>query len=302
MKFILIASFVLFTSYILAQTVTPSEYLTIAFEDSTGAKDTVIVGHYDDSCYLSACQAIVSPGVDSAFGEVNLSPTPPSSFTARVESKISDGSPYDTYMKKDIRYNDFRCLYTSYNFKNDPLFYSIRFYNATYPIIASISIYRDSINLPDTANKGCFSHYDIPSSRWTRLVYDTLGTVTYGSGWYDAIKKPGLIDTICCSDIDYYKIYFLYMWLGIEEVKKEAPKLTVFPNPTSNFLSVNFSSSPSSFEFVLYNMLGQLVKTGSVEYSSTAQIDVADVNPGLHLLQISTEHQTVHYHKLIIIR
>ncbi len=254
-KYLLIILLSAYAERVLSQgSVTPSELLTIAFEDATGARDTVYIGHYMDSCYLyinppPSCPKIVSPNIDTAFGEVDLGPfVQPGIFTARIENKMSDGFAYDWYTKYDIRYCDSLALYAIwYNFFFDPLDFKIRFYNYTPPIIANIGIYRDTVFLPDSDDKGCFCAYSETGSGnnpnekfgngWLRYVIDSSGTSGQGPWWYDKAIWPNLTDTITTQSIGYYVFAPQWIIVGIEEYNKNNP-IKVFPNPVFSVLNI----------------------------------------------------------------
>ncbi|OQB61160.1 MAG: hypothetical protein BWX95_02001 [Bacteroidetes bacterium ADurb.Bin141] len=278
--------------------VTPSELLTIAFEDATGARDTVYIGHYFDSCYLyinppPTCPKIVSPNIDTAFGEVDLGAfVQPGVFTARIENKMSDGFAYDWYTKYDIRYCDANAQYAIwYNFFGDPLNYYIRFYNYTSPIIARISITRDSVFLPDSLDLGCFCAYsetgsgnnphEMYGNGWLRGVSDSLGTSGQGPWWYDAALFPNLIDTITFQAIGYYVFYPTWIIVGIEEYNKDK-SVKIFPNPVFSVLNISHDFN-TELSYAIYSLKGDIIKSGKF---SNNEINVADIKSGIYTINI----------------
>ncbi len=307
-KYLIIILLSVYSERVLSQgSVTPSELLTIAFEDATGARDTVYIGHYMDSCYLyinppPSCPKIVSPNIDTAFGEVDLGPfVQPGVFTARIENKMSDGFAYDWYTKYDIRYCDSTSLYgIFYNFSIDPLAYTIKFYNYTTPIIAKISIFRDSVFLPDSADKGGFCAYHslfIPNPRnqysnsWSRTWRDSSAT-HIGYSEYDAYFNPTLIDTLNAPDIFYYKFLPQYIIVDkIEEFNNKNPDYKIYPLPFFSVINIDFKSN-KEFNYQIVNQEGRIVREGKLR---DKQIPASDIKDGIYTLILFNKTEIVNF-------
>ena len=306
-KYLLIILLSAYAARVLSQgSVTPSELLTIAFEDATGARDTVYIGHYMDSCYLyinppPSCPKIVSPNIDTAFGEVDLGPfVQPGIFTARIENKMSDGFAYDWYTKYDIRYCDSTSLYgVFYNFFNDPLAYTIKFYYYTTPIIAKISIFRDSIFLPDSADKGCFCSYNPifnPNSHnrnpngWVRTWRDSVQT-HIGYYPYDAYINPSLVDTLDAPDIFYYKFIPQHIIVGLEEFNNQNSDYKIYPLPFFNIINIEFKDN-KDFYYRIINKEGIIIKGGKLQ---NKQIPALDIKDGIYTLILFNKTETVSF-------
>lgn len=288
--------------------VTPSEWLEIAFEDATGAKDTVVIGHYNDTCYYAACPAIVSPGIDTAFGEVNLGPPTTPGFAARVENLVQDGAPYNMWTKRDIRMCDTTAEYALfYNFFNDPLFHYIRFYNYTLPIIATITINRAGDFLPDSADKGCFCAYN--SDYW---IFPGNPNERYGNGWareyrdsvnnagilwqYDAVISPNLIDTINPATLQYYVFVPNFVIVDAVQYNEKNPQIKIFPLPASTFLNVQTALN-GILRYEIYSSKGDKIDTGVI---ANDKININKLRGGFYtlLIYINTEKLTYKFIKL----
>ncbi len=294
-KVITILSLVIlsFTTKQYAQgSLTPSDWLQIAFEDATGAKDTVVIGHYYDTCYYSTCQAYVSAGIDTAFGEVNIGPPTTPGFAARIENLVQDGAPYNMWTKRDIRMCDTTAEYALwYNFFNDPLFYYIRFYNYTTPIIATINIHRTDAFLPDSADLGCFCVYNSllgnPKERfgngWSRWYSDTVNNIS--AQWdYDAIISPNLIDTLNAPLVQSYVFAPYYLITDIIYYNAKNEGFEIFPIPTSDYLNVK-TSNAEDWVVEIFNTKGEMIYKDKTE---DKKINVAILSRGIYLLKLNT--------------
>lgn len=305
-KYLLIILLSAYAARVLSQgSVTPSELLTIAFEDATGARDTVYIGHYMDSCYLyinppPSCPKIVSPNIDTAFGEVDLgSLVQPGVFTARIENKMSDGYAYDWYTKYDIRYCDMTAVYaTFYNFFNDPLDYKIRFYNYTSPIIAKIYIQRYNPFLPDTADFGCFCEYN--------ATYFSNINELYGNGWYrgwmdssgngsskayDRVIDSQLIDTIDINNIAAYIFQPNFTIVGIQEYNAKNKDYKVYPVPFLNEIIIDFTGN-EFFNYTITDINGAIIRNGEL---IKKKIDTSEIMRGLYSLTLYNESKKLSF-------
>lgn len=68
------------------------------------------------------------------------------------------------------------------------------------------------------------------------------------------------------------------------------PELSVFPNPTSEFNSVNDQRDQVG-HIAIYNLVGKKVK--EVEYNRNDQVYVADLPKGMYLVQIQDRTRKV---------
>jgi len=90
--------------------------------------------------------------------------------------------------------------------------------------------------------------------------------------------------------------------MDIPVVKR--PKIKVFPNPTSDYLTLSFSESSSQKrQALLVNLLGQQIADFSIAAGSPqVELDLVDIPKGIYLLQIVEEGKLIATEKVQIIR
>ena len=69
-------------------------------------------------------------------------------------------------------------------------------------------------------------------------------------------------------------------------------EITLFPNPTSDYLNINLSELNGSISIQLYSMNGALMLSENLKYR-TEIIDVSNYEPGLYLLRINQNEEQV---------
>lgn len=85
--------------------------------------------------------------------------------------------------------------------------------------------------------------------------------------------------------VDFNIHVVLYHYVGTDEIKTS---LTVFPNPTHEFLMIKTQgivSQQGTVEYHIYNLMGQLVLTGSIEGEITT-IDLGSIPNGTYFVTI----------------
>jgi hypothetical protein len=82
----------------------------------------------------------------------------------------------------------------------------------------------------------------------------------------------------------------------------ETNTLTVYPNPASDNLNINFGSVKSNVVLSLYNIVGQEVYTHVEKNASTSVIPVANLNTGIYILRVQNEDGEVITRKVEISR
>ena len=261
----------------------PHEYLIIAFEDSTGAKDTVIVGFYNDPNFETA-GAIVSLGVDSVFGEVNMpEEVNDSIFFARVERRFGDMVPYDTilyetFLKTDIRYNNETCQF--YTGATDADF-KVRFYNYKLPIVFEIQVFQKH-EYSEVDYLGCFC--ENPIERTWCWDFQCKRSNEYCC---DPLFK--LSDTISCLEMDHFgiDIYRFETW-GIDD-KMNSSEVHIYPIPVQNLLSINSEIQIEGVQ--IFDVLGRSVY--NVSKRTISSIDVSKYNKGIYIIKLKTYNNRI---------
>ena len=267
----------------------PHEYLVISFIDSTGARDTVIVGFYNDPNYGTS-GAIVSLGIDSMFGEVNMpEEVTDTFFLARAERRFGDMVPYDTipyetFLKTDIRYNNEECQFYISVTDDD---FKIRFYNYKLPIIFKIQVLQKH-EYSEVNYLGCFCE-DPSDITW---CWDFQ---CRRSGVYCCDPLFELSDTISCLEMDHFGIdIFRYDEWGIED-KMNSSEVVIYPIPVQNLLSID---SEIQIEVIqIFDVLGRKVYNESKKTISS--IDVSKINKGIYIIKLRTYNNQIIASKFI---
>jgi uncharacterized repeat protein (TIGR03803 family) len=90
------------------------------------------------------------------------------------------------------------------------------------------------------------------------------------------------------------KVY--YMDIAEEQLYHN---VEIYPNPANNYILINFNNEIESFEYILLNMVGKLIKKNTVK-GKQVQIITEEIPSGTYLLQIKSNGAT--FSKKIIIR
>jgi len=89
------------------------------------------------------------------------------------------------------------------------------------------------------------------------------------------------------------QVNLLLFQLPIEEVALER-NLSIYPNPASDFISVELKNSQVITEVSLLNNLGQVMTSVSNNGStSKMNIDVSGMATGLYFVKVNTENASV---------
>lgn len=74
---------------------------------------------------------------------------------------------------------------------------------------------------------------------------------------------------------------------AIDEPEMLVSKLKVYPNPTSDYLMIHFTSEFQDKQYSLFDMNGKMIRINSISDSDT-RIDVSTLASGTYLLRIGT--------------
>jgi hypothetical protein len=74
---------------------------------------------------------------------------------------------------------------------------------------------------------------------------------------------------------------------AISAPNANADELTVFPNPASSVLFVNYQSDSKNNTIEIYDVRGQLIKTEKMNSLSKQSINISNLSKGLYLLKVS---------------
>lgn len=144
-------------------------------------------------------------------------------------------------------------------------------------------------------------------------TYDAFGTLNINAKTYNNVVRisstTGDITWYITSPVIYPLIFITagnYFYnepttiSGIDLFQPN-PQITVYPNPASEFISLNINPTlNSSLTLTIYNSIGSLVKMETLEQNQR-QINVGDLSNGIYMLKIKSDNFTGNQ-KLIIQR
>jgi hypothetical protein len=164
-------------------------------------------------------------------------------------------------------------------------------YNLTSCLPLSVGTYY--IGIQQTTNLGLNIGFDVNTDHKDALYYDT------GTGWTQStIKGSIMINPVMGCAINTPIIDCNTPAVGIKEYKKN-DKISLFPNPAQNFLTISFSGNQTEIVTAdFYTSLGQLVYTKSI--ISNEQIDISNLSNGLYFIHLKGSNLNVSAQKLII--
>lgn len=113
-----------------------------------------------------------------------------------------------------------------------------------------------------------------------------------GSGKYESkIIDPA---SVCPSDTTSLIVEYNCSASSIEEMNDEL-FLSVYPNPASEIITLQFSKLPKQEKVFIYNATGQLMKV--IEAMQTMQVSVSDLPDGLYLIRLEKQSAVVKFMK-----
>ncbi|OBX23655.1 MULTISPECIES: T9SS-dependent choice-of-anchor J family protein [Bizionia] len=69
--------------------------------------------------------------------------------------------------------------------------------------------------------------------------------------------------------------------------------ISIYPNPTTSVLNIKTTDSNLPNSYVVYNMLGQVVKNASINGISDLQINTSDISNGMYFIKISKDNSSL---------
>lgn len=248
------------------------------FTDAIGNKDTITLG-YD----LTATDSI-----DASFSEVNIISVPlDTSFDVRVTNewyrRNNFGSPGTFHTKKQITF--YNCTFTPFNLQ------TIDIYTKHWPVTVTWnnSLFNDTCrngSVFTSVNPGGWWDTGSPSDLWRQvlLTNDSATFTSNNSGGfnnnYGYINSAG--DTIPVFWQSFADSSLLST--GINELTTNKNSITIFPNPTSDFVTVGINKSFGEINRVeFYNSFGQVVLLSK----QLNNIDIAELQSGLYFIKVT---------------
>lgn len=76
-------------------------------------------------------------------------------------------------------------------------------------------------------------------------------------------------------------------------------QISIYPNPVEDIVYIKINKSAVSPEFVLYNNLGEKIKSIKTEYKNEISIDLSELKEGMYILQFINSEGITRYSNLI---
>lgn len=125
-----------------------------------------------------------------------------------------------------------------------------------------------------------------------RAVYigSRAGSVNPGGsrdGIGAGMKKIGWSWVTQTTDPRWYTLNTQWPTLGTEDISSEM-KVTLYPNPTSDYLTIDLPDTISQAHYETYDVTGRMVDHGTASHQE--QLDVTKLNPGTYIIQLTDKN------------
>ncbi|MFT4987176.1 MAG: hypothetical protein ACI8U0_002823, partial [Flavobacteriales bacterium] len=114
----------------------------------------------------------------------------------------------------------------------------------------------------------------------------------YFSYTEDSHKKSWVMKIDACGDVEWQGCDFV----GIQDSKKI--KVDVYPNPTSEFVTIDGEDLTSKISVLVYNQLGSVVLDQKLDGNN--QLHVGQLHSGLYQLMLVEEGVIVYSEKIVV--
>jgi hypothetical protein len=122
------------------------------------------------------------------------------------------------------------------------------------------------------------------------------GTVAYSVGQIVYTTNTGTTGSVAQGVQQPYEISVV---TGIKNETKTSISLVVFPNPTTNFLTLNVSNAElSTLNFQLYDISGKLIESRKI-ISSSETITMENLPTATYFLKVTNNNKEVKTFKII---
>ncbi|MCT4624153.1 MAG: T9SS type A sorting domain-containing protein [Schleiferiaceae bacterium] len=124
------------------------------------------------------------------------------------------------------------------------------------------------------------SYQWVNCSNWGVLVGETNQTYwPSDNGEYAVfVTENGCMDTSDCMSL---------LYASLEDSPWEG--LNIYPNPTTQFLNIDFSETPGDLQIQIIDITGKTILSTEIEGLKT-KIDVGELNEGLYFVQLSSKN------------
>ncbi len=168
------------------------------------------------------------------------------------------------------------------------------------PIPPNIAPYKNdyliSFQLEDSQTDTLVMAWDsLPSQiDSVRISYIGLDTVTLKNIYHNEVvvdsleyfNKSGYDITMLLVTVYYNASVEMPSSVNQLQAIKPTPQLTIFPDPATNYIAITEGEDPYISKIVLYNMLGEVIKTLSTNYNSRGpfinRMDLSGVPSGMY--------------------
>jgi hypothetical protein len=75
---------------------------------------------------------------------------------------------------------------------------------------------------------------------------------------------------------------------GVAENQTDENALQIFPNPSSDHITLKLSQNTTKATIKIYNLLGELKYTSTMSSPETT-VDIADLAKGVYIIEVATE-------------
>ena len=135
-------------------------------------------------------------------------------------------------------------------------------------------------------------------ARWNGSNWSSFGSGTDGEVWCLDVFQGDLYAGGNFVTAGGISAPFIARWsepTGIDEINKEKIN-KIYPNPSSTFLNVEMDSAIKIKKLLIFNSLGENVKT----FVGTDSYFIGDLQKGSYVVQITTEDGNEYSQKIII--
>ena len=132
----------------------------------------------------------------------------------------------------------------------------------------------------------------LEGSTWTEVYTSTNSPINFDQ--FYGFEFDTLGNIWVASGINLHTIENINSpeWLSTKEFVMDAPRLSVYPNPTSDVVHVQLPQTVTSAELFIRDMNGKVVQAQSLNSSEIVQLDVSKLERGVYILNVvSDENQ-----------
>jgi hypothetical protein len=247
--------------------------------DSIDNNNNGTVDEVDESCLMTVYRSYES-SADPAYGN----PTTPQHFYNYLRGLWKDSIPITVGGFGYGGNTPSRFLYPG--FPNDTLSWNETTGGQT-PYDRKMMLNSGSTTL--AAADTIRSTFALVYSRDTSLAWNStasyqkvISDVTKIQTWHQTQSSPSCI----------------VLYNAINEAPAAPKQINLFPNPTNNFLTLDFNATYASSQFRIYDVHGKLIANKSVSKSGQTSIETAHYAPGIYFVEI-IDGENIYFGKFI---